>query len=334
MRSMLKLAVCVGFAAVMLTLATLAQVWAQAADTVTLRTDWLPLSYHAPFHLAKERGYYKVANIELTIFDGRGSGNTIQLIGNGEDTFGLAEASVVAKAVGQGVPVKMIMGILRRSAAGIVWPAKNNIQSPADLKGKKITMCAGEATALLLEPYLKAVNLASTDIELVAVDCAAKYIVVAQGSADAVLGYAPFSRQQFLALGIDEIGNFAYSDAGVVVPATGVIAALKTIASKPDLVRRFIAASKKGWADALKDPDEAFKVMAQAIPAMKDKEQVLRREFDDYRPYFESPGTKGKPFGWQSQEDWQRAEAIWTQYMGIKSQPSVDAFFTNEFVSD
>jgi NitT/TauT family transport system substrate-binding protein len=307
---------------------------AQGLESVTLRTDWLPLSYHAPFHLALEKGYYRAANLDVKVLDGRGSGSTIQLVGNGADTFGLAEAGVLAKSVGQGVPVKMVMGILRRSAAGILWPADRGIQTPADLRGKRITMCAGEATAVLLPAYLKAVNLSPGDVKQVTVDCGAKYSVIAQGLADAAVGYAPFARQQFFGLDIKDVRKFDYADVGVVLPATGVIASTKTIDTKPDLVRRFVAASLRGWADALGSPDTAFEVMASAVPALKGKEKVLRAEFDDYRPYFESPATRGKPFGWQSAEDWKLAETILAQYMDVKPQPSVDVYFTNKFIAD
>jgi NitT/TauT family transport system substrate-binding protein len=328
LRDLIFFAIVVAFA-----LGSHASAMAQGLDAVTLRTDWLPLSYHAPFHLALEKGYYRAANIDLKILDGRGSGNTIQVVGNGADTFGLAEASVLAKAVGQGVPVKMIMGILRRSAVGVNFPADKGIQVPADLRGKRITMCAGEAPAVLLPAFLKSVNVPTSDIKLVTVDCGAKYSVIAQGLADAALGYSPFAKQQFAALGIKDVRKFDYADVGVVVPATGIIAADKTIDSKPELVQRFIGASLKGWADTLKNPEAAFDAMASAIPTLKGKERILRTEFDDYRPYFESAATRGKPFGWQSPEDWKLAETILIQYMDVKPQPSVDAYFTNRFIA-
>lgn len=322
------------WAVVLVFLAATVPVFAQGPDAVTLRTDWLPLTYHAPFHLAVQKGYYKTVNIDLKIWDGRGSGNTIQLVGNGADTFGLAEAGPVAKAVGQGVPVKMIMGVLRRSAAGIIWPIEKEIHTPADLKGKRITMCAGESTAILLPAYLKAVNLSPSDVKLVTIDCSAKYSVVAQGLADAALGYAPWARQQFLAVGFKDIRKFDYADVGIVLPATGVIAATKTIETKPDLVRRFVSATLKAWGDGLKNPDEAFDAMINAVPALKGKEKVLRAEFEDYRPYFDSPATRGRPFGWQSPEDWKQAETILAQYMDVKPQRSVDVYFTNQFIPE
>ncbi|MBZ5723277.1 MAG: ABC transporter substrate-binding protein [Acidobacteriia bacterium] len=77
---------------------------AQNLAPVSLRMDWLPISYHAPFYLARAKGYYKANGIDLKIENGKGSGATIQLVANGVDTFGLADAAVVAKSVSQDIP--------------------------------------------------------------------------------------------------------------------------------------------------------------------------------------------------------------------------------------
>jgi uncharacterized protein YrzB (UPF0473 family) len=68
------------------------------------------------------------------------------------------------------------------------------------------------------------------------------------------------------------------------------------------------------------------------VPLMKGKEAVNVVEFKAYLQSLDSPGTRGKPFGWQSAEEWQKAEEILVEYMDVKRQPSVNVYFTNEFV--
>lgn len=305
---------------------------AQVPEAASIRMDWMPISYHAPFYLAKEKGFYKDANIDLKIEDGKGSGNTIQLVANNVDTFGLADASIVAKSVAQKVPVKVVMGIFQRSATAIVFPGKSSIRTPADLKGKKLATCPGDAPAILLPAYLKAAGLSMSDVQVVNVDCGAKYTVVAQGLADATLGFGPYGRTMFGAAGINEMRELGYADAGVSVPSHGIIASLKTIESKPDLVKRFLAATVKGWVAAKADPDAAIQAMVRAVPLMQGKEQVLKTEFTGYLAYLDTPATKGKPFGWQSADDWKKSEQILVQYMDVKAQPSVDVYYTNDYV--
>lgn len=307
---------------------------AQNLAPVSLRMDWLPISYHAPFYLARAKGYYKANGIDLKIENGKGSGATIQLVANGVDTFGLADAAVVAKSVSQDIPVKLVMGVFRRSSVAIVFPGKSPIRTAADLKGKKLATCAGDSAVILLPAYLKAVNLAPGDVHIVTVDCGAKYTVVAQGLADATLGFGPYGKTMFGAAGISDVRELDYADAGVVLPSHGIIVSVKTIETKPDLVRRFVAATQKGWNDARQDPDAAVDAMVHDVALMQGKERALKTEFRGYANYLDTPATKGKPFGWQSPEDWQKAQAILVEYMGMKPAASVDAYFTNKFVPE
>lgn len=305
---------------------------AQTLEPVSMRMDWLPISYHAPFYLAVARGYYKAQGIDLKMQDGKGSGNTIQLIANNVDTFGLADAAVVARSISQKLPVKLVMGVFRRSAMAIVYPAKNGIRTAADLKGKKLATCAGDSAVILLPAYLKASGLSMDDVKIVTVDCGAKYTVVAQGLADATLGFGPYGKTMFGGAGITDIQELDYADAGITLPSHGVIASTKTIETKPELIKRFVTATARGWMDARESPDAAVAAMVAAVPMMKGKDAVLSTELRGYIAYLDTPDTKGKPFGWQSTEDWKKAEAILVQYMDLKAAPSVDAYFTNKFV--
>ena len=50
---------------------------------------------YLPFYAAKDKGYYTAEGIDLTINEGRGSANTVQVVAAGSDTFGLADSSSV-----------------------------------------------------------------------------------------------------------------------------------------------------------------------------------------------------------------------------------------------
>ncbi len=60
----------------------------RAADDVTLILNWYLGGLHVPFYYGKERGYYEDEGIDLTINEGRGSANTVQVVAAGSDTFG------------------------------------------------------------------------------------------------------------------------------------------------------------------------------------------------------------------------------------------------------
>jgi NitT/TauT family transport system substrate-binding protein len=306
---------------------------AQNLEPVSLRLDWSVISYHTPFYLGVARGYFKDAGLAVTIGEGKGSSGTVQLVGNGADTFGYADAAVVAKAISLGVPVKMVSGVLRKSSMALVFPGDSEIQTPKDLRGKRISTCAGQATGVLLPAYLAAIGLSGNDVRIVTTQCGPPiYQAVMQKQADAAASYGPPGQTYFTGLGAKTVRRLEFADAGVLLPAHGILTAVKTIETKPEMVRRFVAASVKSWTEARKNPDAAVEATVAALPLLRGKESVLKAELEDYLRYVNTPATADKPFGWQSPEDWKQAEGVLAQYMELKRQPSVDAYFTNEFL--
>src|SRR5262249_5036883 len=60
--------------------------------------------------------------------------------------------------------------------------------------------------------------------------------------------------------------RFNYSDAGLSFYSTGIVASAATIASKPDIVRRFVAATVRGMKDAFADPAAAGAIIHKLVP--------------------------------------------------------------------
>src|SRR5215218_6607545 len=85
---------------------------ALAQDAVTFRLNWYMGGLHVPFYFGKERGFYKEEGIDLTINEGRGSANTVQVVAAGSDTFGLADSSSLIGLAAKGAEVKSVMSLL------------------------------------------------------------------------------------------------------------------------------------------------------------------------------------------------------------------------------
>jgi NitT/TauT family transport system substrate-binding protein len=63
--------------------------------------------------------------------------------------------------------------------------------------------------------------------------------------------------------------RFAFADAGVNFYGNGIIATDTTIATRPDLVRRFVAATIRGMKDAFAHPEEAGRIMNKYHPTIE-----------------------------------------------------------------
>lgn len=305
--------------------------FAQAPTKVTLRLDWTTLGYHAPFYLGVAKGFYRDAGLEVEVLEGKGSGTVINLVGNDSDDFAFADGTTAARLISQGLPAKVVMGIFQRSTLSVFYAKDRGIRTPKDLKGKRVSMCAGDGMNVYLPIFLKAVGLQPGDVEQVAVDCSLKYTVIAQNRADAVASYGTAGRPLMQGVGIADPGKFDYADAGIVLPSHGIIASDKTITQRGEVVRRFVDATAKAWQAAQADPDAAVAATVAAKPLLKGKEAMLKETLLESIQYIKTPGTQGKPFGWQSADEWQKAEATLVEFAGMKKPASAQAFYTDAF---
>src|SRR5436309_11463790 len=161
-----------------------------AADAVSFRLNWYLGGLHVPFYYGKDKGYYTAEGIDLTINEGRGSANTVQVVAAGSDTFGLADSSSVIMTASKGADVKSVMSLLNTTGFSVVSLAEAPIKTPKDLEGKKVAVTPGDPLRQLLEAVCKANNVDCAKVGMVQVDPAAKVVTVLEKKAEAPPGGA------------------------------------------------------------------------------------------------------------------------------------------------
>jgi NitT/TauT family transport system substrate-binding protein len=308
----------------------LSAVSALAMDKVTLRTEVFFHGPHAPFFLGVEKGFYKDDGIELTVNAGTGSGTVIKLVGNRNDDFGYADGGTLVKAVSEGVPVKMVMGILQASPMAIVSLRESGIATPRDLPGKTMAGTPGSSTELMFPAFCKITKIDCSGISIVQVDIPSK---VSALLAKRVQGTFVYTVTQVPMIE-DQIGGplnvIHYSDYGLNLLSNGIVVNSEVIDKNPDLVRRFVRATVKSWQYAIDHQDEA--VAAFGKVSDKPKASVVRQQLNTTLSLLTTSRTKGKPLGWMSPDDWRESVAYLEEYGGIPKSISPDRIFTNAFV--
>src|SRR3954470_18099765 len=163
---------------------------AVAEDAVSLRLNWYFGGLHVPFYYGKERGFYKDEGIDLTINEGRGSANTVQVVAAGSDTFGLADSSSVIATAAKGADIKSVMSLLNSTGFSVVSLAETGIRTPKDLEGKRLAVSPGDPLGQLFQALAASNKLDVSKISMVQVDPAAKVVTVLEKRADGLLGGA------------------------------------------------------------------------------------------------------------------------------------------------
>ena len=301
---------------------------ASAQDAVSLRLNWYLGGLHVPFYYGKERGFYKEEGIDLTINEGRGSANTVQVVAAGSDTFGLADSSSVVATAAKGAEVKSVMSLLNSTGFSVVSLAETGIKTPKDLEGRKLAVSAGDPLGQLFRALAAHNKLDMSKITFVQVDPAAKVVAVLEKRVDALLGGAD---DQFFLIKYkgQEPAALRYADHGANIVGMTILTQEATIKNKSDLVRRFVKATARSWEEAKKNPEAAVDATMKVKPDLNRASQIdqLKVVID----LLDSPNSKGR-IGWGDQKDWDQTIALLKQYRDLQTDKPWTAFHTNEFL--
>jgi NitT/TauT family transport system substrate-binding protein len=165
---------------------------AQTLEHVRLLLDWGWLPYHAAFFIAKDRGYFKDAGVDVDFEEGRGSNTTAILVGQGGFDMGHLNVTNAASAIAKGVPLRVVAVYQHRSGASFVSMAdKVKLTSPASLTGQRIGSTPGGSDGLSLSVFEHANHIPDGQLNIISLDSNGKDSALLTGSVDVVSGDSP-----------------------------------------------------------------------------------------------------------------------------------------------
>lgn len=308
---------------------TLAATHAFAADAVSLRLNWQIQGVHTPFYLGLEKGFFSGQDIDLSIGEGRGGGAVAQSVGAGSDQFGIMDAATAMISISKGIPIRTVVSFMNKSTLAIIVREDSGIQSPKDLEGKTIALTAGDSGTQLFPAIAAAAGFDAEKVNKVFVDPAGKLVSVLEKRADALTGSVDSQLIQMREKGV-EGRAFTYGDLGVPLVALTVVANDSTIASNPDLIRRFATATRQSLEAAIADPDAAVEAALKVKPELDRK--LLKDQLVVALDHLRSANTADLPLGVASDKDWATTLDLLKTYLGLETDKPATAFYTNEFV--
>jgi NitT/TauT family transport system substrate-binding protein len=242
---------------------------AQALDDVTLITDFGYNGRHAYFFVAIDKGYYKNADLEVKVVRGQGSVDAIRQVGANNAIVGFADAGSLVLARGNDqIPAKLVSIVYARPPQAVFCREDSGFKQPKDLEGASIANPAGGATVDMFPIYAKAAGFDAGKVKWIVAGSDALPGLLAGNRVPCVGQFTvgePLLRMQAAPA---KLVRFAFADASVNFYGNGLIATDATIATKPDLIRRFVAATIRGMADAFADPEEAGRIMHKYHPTV------------------------------------------------------------------
>jgi NitT/TauT family transport system substrate-binding protein/putative hydroxymethylpyrimidine transport system substrate-binding protein len=229
--------------------------------------DFTPNAVHAGIYRALAAGYYRRENIDLRVVEPTSTQETLKLIDAGKAQFGLADGSDVASLIAGGGDAQAVMALVQQPLGGLIALASEHLRSPAGLAGKTVGITGVPSDLAVLDTELRHSGVSPSRVHVVTVGFNGPQALLA-GRIAAFTGFIPdegvtlgASGHPVAAFGLAQYGGPAYP--GLVAFTTRHL-----IASNPQLVRDFVAATVHGYEDTLADPSRSLAELEAANPTL------------------------------------------------------------------
>jgi NitT/TauT family transport system substrate-binding protein len=305
------------------------------ADSVDLsvRLSWVAVGYDAPLLLAYREGWFEEAGLNLTIGEGSGSATTAKLIGNGSDDIGFVDSGTAALAIAEGVPIKVIGGMIQQTPLATIYRNDAGINEPADLEGKNWGVAPGSAATQIQPVFLELAGIDPDGVNMIGMEGSAYVQSLLSGRIDAFDSYA---LEQLPIINIEmggDVSAFEWADYGVNVLGQGVVANSETIENDPEVLHRFLEVFARGWEAAIEDPDRAAEALRAEFPnAGGGNTEVVAEQLRRTIEKLHTANSEGEPLFWMAEEDWSDTQDILLEYGDLDEARPLDTYYTNDFV--
>lgn len=233
-----------------------------------------------PIQLAKGKGYFAEAGLEVNFAVGRGGVDVAKQVGAGNAPIGgiVADAPIMVR--GNGVPIKMVAVFGGKGFMQLVVREDSGIEKPADLKGKTITvMSYQDTTFYALLGLLASAGLTQADVNIQAVGPTGVWEFVATGKSAGMAG-VPDWIPPVQAAGVKV--KIIPTDEFFPHMAQAIAVSDQVIKDRPEMVQKFVKAALRGMKDIMDDPNKAADDFVTFVPEWKGKEGAVKAAFNYY----------------------------------------------------
>ena len=266
---------------------------AQAAEKITLQLKWLPQAQFAGYYVAAAKGYYKDAGLDVTIKPGGPDISPVQVIaGKTADVVvnWMPDALAAREA---GVPLVNIAQVFDKSGLMLTCKKSSGVATPQDLKGKTLGVWFGGNEYPFLNWMNKLGYKPDTDIKVLKQGFNVDPLLQNQAACISTMIYNEY--WQIIDAGVKEadLTTFFYEDQGVASLEDGLYVLDSNLKDKAFVAKmaKFLKASFKGWNEAVKNPEEAAKIVVAADTSGSADLAVQKRQMENVAKLISNANT-------------------------------------------
>jgi putative hydroxymethylpyrimidine transport system substrate-binding protein len=265
-----------------LALALLARPAPAMAEKLTVLLDWFVNPDHAPLVIARDKGFFSAAGLEVELVQPADPNDPPKLIAARQGDIAVTYQPQLYLQVQEGLPLVRIGTLVATPLNTLVALKDGPVATIADLKGRKIGYSVGGFEDTLLTAMLEPHGLKLADVELVNVNFSLSPALIS-GQVDAVIGaFRNFELNQMDILG--HPGRGFYPEEEGVPAYDELIYVVHRDALNREAFRGFLAGVERATNWLINHPDEGWNIFKTAYPDLDD--ELNRRAWRDTLPRF------------------------------------------------
>jgi ABC-type nitrate/sulfonate/bicarbonate transport system substrate-binding protein len=297
------------------------------AERVILSLDGAPTTSHAGIYVAIERGWYAAEGVDLTLELAADHAAVLaRAAAVSPVSFGVISQDRAILARASGAPLVSIAAIAQDSSLALVATASSGITDVSGLEGKVFASSGAPQERAALQNAMQCAGADGQRVRIVDVG-ADTLAALATGQADAAL----------LSLDWDAVRAELTGVSLNVIPLSGkclpiaygpvIVASERALHDKPDLARRFLFATTRGYLAAAADPEIAALILLKHAP-QSDRELVMASQ-QRISPHYQGQSPRWgaqEAYSWATWIGWMRASDL------LSTQISPADMFSNEYL--
>ena len=303
-----------------------------AMDKVKFALDWIPYGKHAMYYVSIDKGFWKEAGLDVQMTRGFGSGDTVKRIASGTDDFGFASVGNMIAAKSRGAELKMVGMVHDKTLETLATLVGNKITKPSDLEGRTIGSPEANAARVIFPAFANINKFDDKKVKWINMTVPATVPSLLAGRVDAILIF--YTEKPTLDAASKKVGKkplyLLFADHGMATYGNGLMVSGDTLKNKPDLVKRFLAATYKGIAWSVENPKEAVDIFIKHNPAISP--DLARKHFDIAVDSLLSKNAMKEGIGHMTKERMAFTNELITKHMKLPKKSAVEDVFTNEYL--
>ncbi|MDQ1901588.1 ABC transporter substrate-binding protein [Paracoccus sp. WLY502] len=270
---------------------------AAAQTPVALQLSWLHSVQFAGSYIAKDRGWWHDAGLDVTLLQGGPNAPVEPPVVAGTALIGISAADYTAAAVAQGAPFRIIGVAMQKNPFAIASLPENPVRTPADLPGKRIGMAVANTPVLQALCTLNGIEIG--DIQIVPTQYSAQPLLA--GEVDCLLCWETDLPVAMEMEGI-QAQTMLLADHGYVLHSQTYIATDDSLANRRDELIALLGGEARGWDAYRADTDAAAELTVRMFPDAGLDLETQKLQARRQVPLMFSDLTDAHGFGWWSEE--------------------------------